>query len=108
MAAIKSFPNGSAGGTDCLRPQHIKDLVVSKDVCDNLLISVTGFVNLLLKGHCPPQVQKVIFGGNLIALAKKDGGVRPIAVGSVGAALLPNAQMLLRSNTLSHVFLRFN
>ena len=24
---IKSFPNGSAGGPDRLRPQHIKDMV---------------------------------------------------------------------------------
>ena len=26
-SAIQSFPNGSAGGPDSLRPQHIKDLL---------------------------------------------------------------------------------
>ena len=25
-AAVKSFPNGSAGGVDGLRPQHLKDV----------------------------------------------------------------------------------
>ena len=27
--AIKSFPNGSAGGPDGLRPQHLKDLIAT-------------------------------------------------------------------------------
>ncbi|GAV00435.1 hypothetical protein RvY_11282 [Ramazzottius varieornatus] len=27
MAAVQSFPNGSAGATDCLLPQHLKDML---------------------------------------------------------------------------------
>src|SRR5260221_13004965 len=44
---------------------------------------MAALVNTLLQGSCPEQVQNLLFGGNLIALNKKDGGVRPIAVGSV-------------------------
>ncbi len=29
--AIRSFPNGSAGGLDKLQPQHLKDLLASVD-----------------------------------------------------------------------------
>ena len=43
--------------------------------------ALAGFVNCLLQGEIPPQVSPVLFGGNLIALEKKSGGVRPIAVG---------------------------
>ena len=81
--AVMSFPNGSSGGLDCLRPQHLKDLVSGSERCERLAASIAGLVNLLFQGSCPGEVQKVFFGGNLIALSKKDGGVRPIAVGSV-------------------------
>ena len=82
-----------------MRPQHIKDLTVGKDIHDPLLNSITGLVNLLLEGLCPPEVHKILFGGNLLALAKKDGGVRPIAVGSVWrrlAAKCANAYAIKR------------
>ena len=46
-----------------------------------LLSSLTGFVNLVLDGGCPVRVQPVLFGARLIAIEKKSGGFRPIAVG---------------------------
>ena len=39
------------------------------------------FVNMLLEGKCHPDVIPILFGGNLTALVKKTGGVRPIAIG---------------------------
>ena len=47
----------------------------------NLLIAITDFVNLLLTGDLPLPAKEIIFGGRLLALQKKDGGIRPIAVG---------------------------
>jgi len=38
-------------------------------------------VNLLLNGELPEYVREVIFGGSSIALQKKNGDIRPIAVG---------------------------
>ena len=49
--------------------------------CRELRSALTGFVNCLLQGHIHPQVSPVLFCGNLIALEKKSGGIRPIAVG---------------------------
>jgi hypothetical protein len=34
-----------------------------------------------MRGKCPPSVTPVFFGGRLIALQKKSGGIRPIAIG---------------------------
>ena len=79
-AAIKSFPSGSSGGPDGLRPQHLKDMT-EKQVGGSLLASLTNFVNLILAGKVPVWVRPHLFGASLLAFAKKDGGVRPIAVG---------------------------
>src|SRR5688572_17376340 len=72
--AIKSFPCGSAGGPDCLKPQHLKDLISDGTSPDALLTLITGLVNLLLSGRCPDDVHPLLFGGSLTALVKKDGG----------------------------------
>jgi Reverse transcriptase (RNA-dependent DNA polymerase) len=39
------------------------------------------FVNLCLAGKVPSSIQPVFCGASLCALTKKDGGIRPIAVG---------------------------
>jgi hypothetical protein len=81
IAAVRSFPAGSAGGPDGIRPQHILDLINNKEAGPALITSLTKFINLLLAGRCPDSVTPVYFGGNLIALEKKCGGIRPIAIG---------------------------
>jgi len=80
---IRSFPAGSSGGPDGIRPQHVLDLINCRECGTALLTSITGFVNVnkLLEGKCHPDVVPVLFRGNLIALEKKSGGVRPIAIG---------------------------
>ena len=87
-AAITTFPNGSAGGPDGFRPQHLKDLVNGTTDDDPLLCAVTDLVNLLLNGDAPSHVRGVLFGADLLAIAKKGGGVRPIAVGYVWRRLV--------------------
>lgn len=81
LKAIRSFPAGSSGGPDGIRPQHIVDLVNCREQGPALLSAITSFINCLLDGKCPPTVRPVLFGGNLIALTKKTGGIRPIAIG---------------------------
>ena len=83
LAAIRSFPSGSSGGIDGFIPQHLKDLVGEASLESPLVVALTGFVNTLLRGECPQDIIPSLFGGRLLALAKKDGGIRPIAVGSV-------------------------
>ena len=82
--AIRSFPCGSAGGPDKLRPQHLKDLLQHVGVDDlesPFLSALVAFCNLVLRGETPVEVRPFFFGASLVALRKKCGGVRPIAVG---------------------------
>jgi len=44
---------------------------------------ITAVVNRLLAGELPPLARAYVCGANLSALAKKDGGLRPIACGDV-------------------------
>ena len=79
--AILSFPAGSSGGPDGMRPQHLKDLLLCRESGAGLLTALTAFVNLTLAGQCPVDAAPIFFGGRLIALNKKSGGLRPIVVG---------------------------
>ena len=77
-AAILSFP---AGGPHRFRPQHLRDLTSNIENGPAPLTAITDLINMLLNGTCPPDVARLLFGGNLIALLKKTGGIRPKAVG---------------------------
>ena len=82
LKAISSFPAGSAGGPDGLRPQHLKDLTMNREASDvELIDALTEFVNLILCGEILPAARPFFFGASLTALPKLDAGVRPIAVG---------------------------
>ena len=50
--------------------------------CNKLLTTLTDFVNAILRGEVPDFAVSTFFGATLCALTKKDGGIRPIAVGN--------------------------
>jgi len=79
--AVPSFPPGSAGRPDGLRPQHIRDMLMCQEAGTEFLSTLIDLVNLVVAGHCPMDVAAVFFGGCLLALSKKTGGIRPIAIG---------------------------
>lgn len=81
LQAAKSFPAGSSGGPDGFRPSHLSCLLMCKVAGAKLLTALTGFVNKVLCLGCPPEIRHIFFGGKLIALKKKDGGIRPIVMG---------------------------
>ena len=83
IKCITSFPPGSGSGPDGLRPQHLKDLTTKStgESGTRLLHALTDLINLILAGKVPDEICPVLFGASLIALNKKDGGIRPIAVG---------------------------
>ena len=58
LKAIRSFPAGSCGGPDGIRPQHITDLVNCAESGSNFLAAITSFVNTLLSGRCHPLWRK--------------------------------------------------
>lgn len=65
-----------------MRPQHLKDLLRSPSIKDPLLSALASFVTLVMEGKTPLSIRPFFFGATLVALNKRDGGVRPIAVGS--------------------------
>jgi len=79
--AVASFLNGSAGGPEGLRPQHIKDLVAESSSNESLLENITEFVNIILEGKTLLSVRPILFGGSQTGLRKVGGGLHPIAVG---------------------------
>ena len=90
MQAIPSFPKSLAGGPDGLRPQHLQDMVGASAGARGamLLQSPTTFTNLVLAGDIPVETRPFLFGASLTALNKKNGGVRPIAVGCTHCRLV--------------------
>ena len=103
--AIRSFPHGSAGGPDGLRPQHLKDLIgtsaIEGSASYQLLTALSSFANLVLEGRTPPSIRPAFFGASLIALEKKGGGIRPIAVGSTLRRLVAKAASAIMKSKMS-------
>ena len=81
--AIMSFPNGSGGGPDGLLPQHLKDLtgLSAGDGGVLLLKALVQLITLILEGRTPKAICPLLFGATFLALRKKGGGIRPIAIG---------------------------
>ena len=55
--------------------------MLTRDTESKLLNALTNLVNLMLAGKFDTEVNTTIFCGRLLAMSKKDGGVRPIALG---------------------------
>ena len=85
--AILSFPKDSAAGPSSLRPQHMKDALVP-GLKDEVVAKLQQLIELMARGRAPASIHKWISGGSLVALPKKDGGLRPIAVGETWRRLV--------------------
>jgi hypothetical protein len=83
--ALSSFKNGSSPGASGLRPEHLKEAWNSKNAIKNqrFMELLTNFVNAMLRGDVPAEIRPYIAGAPVIPLAKKDGGIRPIAIGEI-------------------------
>ena len=77
LKAIRTFSAGSSGGPDGIRLQHILDLVSCRETGQELLMAITGFVNILLEDKCNKDIKPILFGGQLIALEKQSGRICP-------------------------------
>ena len=82
--ALQSFSNGSGAEPDGMRPQHLKDLAgIRGETGSKFLMALCKSINRIVDGDVPSEIATVLFGANLTPLRKKDGGIRPIASGSV-------------------------
>jgi hypothetical protein len=82
--AINSFPAGSSPGLDGMRPQYLKDIISlsAGEAGQRALRALTKLCNFLLSGKLPSEICHLLYGASLCALNKKDGGLRPIAIGN--------------------------
>ena len=83
--AIRSFPSGSAPGPSLFRANHLKEAITcpSTECGSQFLKVLTSVVKLLAAGVAPHEVSPHLCGASLLAVKKKGGGHRPIAVGEV-------------------------
>ena len=77
---IKSFRRGTAAGPSGLRAQHLQDAIRSAHA-DEVIVHLTRVVGHLSRGDAPIDVSPCLAGATLVALAKPEGGLRPIAIG---------------------------
>ena len=82
-ARVLSFPNGSAPGPSKLRSSHLIDAIScpSPEIANAALLSLSAVTNTIFAGHVSEAALPYLTSASLFGANKKDGGVRPIAVG---------------------------
>jgi len=95
LKCIKSFPKGTSCGRDGLRAQHLLDALCGEGsaVARDLLCAITLVVNLWLGGRCPLSLAEFVASAPLTPLLKPDGGIHPIAVGTIWRRLVSKVAM---------------
>jgi hypothetical protein len=85
VKALLSFPAGTAPGPSGLRASHLKEAVScpSPNRSSSFVQGLTNLVNSLCANTLPPEISIHLCGATLLALRKKSGGFRPIAIGEV-------------------------
>jgi len=93
-------------GPDGLRPIALKQLTGPRagPARQPLLLALLNFCNLALAGSVPPAIQYLFFGANLIAFRKKDGGLRPIAIGLALRRLVSKAACAATQQLAAELF----
>ena len=103
---LRSFPKGSAPGPTGTRASHILNAVQIHNQTDALEV-LTAFVNHISSGKVPSEIQPFLAGAFLIGIGKKDGGIRPIAIGDIYRRLTSKCLSSLILNEANEYFLPF-
>ena len=82
LTSLTSFPAGTAAGPSSMRAEHFKGLT-SADPARRLAEGLAALATVMAQGRAHESVQPHLAGANLLAIAKKDNGTRPIAVGEI-------------------------
>lgn len=81
-ASIQGFPRGSACGPSGERVEFLTSLLRGPDE-DTFWSLLCAFGNKMVSGSFPASISAYYGAAKLLPLKKKDGGVRPIAVGEI-------------------------
>ena len=107
LAALRAFPPATSLGGSKLRCQHLLDAIdgtttpSARDCLDRL----THFACFLLSGRADTRLAPWLTGAPLTALYKKQGGIRPIAVGEVVRRLISRLCCMAVRSRLPDVFI---
>ena len=93
--SLVRFPRGTAPGPSGLRASHLQDAVRRPGRGALLVTALSKLARAWVRGELPQEHSPYLCGANLTPLRKKDGGVRPVAVGEVLRRLVGKA--LLRT-----------
>ena len=109
LSALHSFQRGTSPGSSALRPQHLLDAVCGSTAPASVecLNSLTCCINSLLAGTLDSRLAPWFCGAPLTALAKKNGGFRPIAVGETLRRLVSKVCCLSVRSLLPDLLLPF-
>ena len=91
LAAIDSFPKGSSPGPSGLHLHKAAHCPSTRS--QEFIEALTSVCLFAAKGNTPQDVIPYFCGATLIASLKKNGGVRPIAVGEVLRRLVSKCLM---------------
>ena len=82
---VKNFLKDSAAGVSKFYATHLSNafLCPSPGYGDQAISAVLEVVNLLARGEAPIFIAPYLCGAGLLARKKKDGSIRPIAVGEI-------------------------
>lgn len=99
-------PKAAAGGGSGLTPGHLKELlaVPSTQLEGELLDGLTSLTTKLAADKMPHHLMKWLAGAPLTPLCKRDGGVRPVAVGETIRRIV-SSLLMRRVSTQAQEFL---
>ena len=107
MKALSGFHRGTAPGASRFRAVHLQDALTipTGDADGRLTKALTKVVNILASGEAPSSVSPWLAGAPLYPLKKRDGGVRPVAVGEVLRRLVSRACCLALHSKFEATFM---
>ena len=109
LNALRAFPRGTSPGASQMHAQHLLDAIdgISTPSAHDCLDSLTVLLCFLLSGQADVRIVPWLTGAPLTALRKKDGGIRPIAVGEVLRRLTSRLCCLAVKPALPQYFLPY-
>ncbi|CAI5969758.1 unnamed protein product, partial [Closterium sp. NIES-65] len=95
-------PRGSSGGPSGWVAEHLRDTFLAFPQSLHFLLAV---YQQWLRGRCAPAARSLLASSTLVALAKSNMDVRPIAIGEVLVRILSRAVCLQLRDQMARVFL---
>ena len=105
-AAVLSFNADTAPGPSGFRANYLKDLFSSPNPNQRqrFFSALTNLVNTMNRGKIPSELSPFLFAATLHAANKKQGGVRPIAIGDVFVRLTSKCLAVLIADDAVSIF----